>query len=60
MARYRIASVDGQGAITGLLTQEEFEAGPPAGSTIPADQGNRHWRQYLAWLAQGNEPDPME
>lgn len=27
---------------------------------IPADTDNRHWNQYLEWLAQGNEPLPLQ
>jgi len=26
------------------------------GAFVPADEGNRHYRQYLAWLAEGNTP----
>lgn len=29
----------------------------PDGSCIPCDQGNRHYVEYLAWLAEGNEPE---
>jgi hypothetical protein len=28
------------------------------GAHIPFDGGNRDYQQYLAWLAEGNEPDP--
>jgi hypothetical protein len=26
------------------------------GMFIPNDPDNRHWQEYLAWLAEGNEP----
>ena len=29
------------------------------GRTIPAAEGNRRWREYQEWLAEGNVPDPM-
>ena len=28
------------------------------GASIPADNGNRDWLAYLAWVALGNTPDP--
>ena len=28
------------------------------GAFIPFDEGNRDYQAYLAWLADGNEPDP--
>ena len=28
------------------------------GQTIPNSTGNRHWRQYLEWVALGNTADP--
>lgn len=28
------------------------------GAAIPADPGNRDWREYLAWVAAGNAADP--
>lgn len=27
--------------------------------SIPNAPGNRHWREYQEWLAEGNTPDPM-
>lgn len=30
------------------------------GVTIPSDEGNRDWVEYLKWLEQGNIPDPAD
>lgn len=30
------------------------------GAWIPVDPGNGDYRMYLAWLAEGNQPLPVE
>ena len=27
--------------------------------SIPNAEGNRHWREYQEWLAEGNTPEPQ-
>ena len=27
---------------------------------VPEDEGNRHYQEYLEWLAEGNEPETFE
>ncbi len=29
------------------------------GAAIPADPGNSDWREYLAWVDAGGEPEPL-
>ena len=28
--------------------------------SIPIDSANRHYQEYLEWVAEGNTPDPAE
>jgi len=28
--------------------------------SVPISNGNRHYKEYLAWLAEGNEPLPAD
>tara|TARA_Y100000356_G_C11232692_1_gene275930 strand:+ start:12 stop:188 length:177 start_codon:yes stop_codon:yes gene_type:complete len=30
------------------------------GISIPFDPDNRHYQEYLAWVAEGNTPDPAD
>lgn len=58
--RYRVIEQDQAGDIQAVAPREVFPGGPPVGATIPADERNRDWREFLAWVAEGNTPDPME
>jgi len=44
MIKYKLTS-------TGVFDRE-------INASIPLDQGNRHWREFQAWLAEGNTPEP--
>lgn len=52
-AKYSIISLDLDGNISIVRDNERCVF-------IPADEGNRDWREFLAWVDEGNEPDPME
>lgn len=53
MALYKIIEQDSEG---NALTVQNTETG----ACIPADEGNADYRAFLAWVAAGNTPDPME
>jgi len=40
------------------LTKTDIIIGPPGNVYIPADPANTDYQQYLAWLAEGNTPEP--
>jgi hypothetical protein len=46
MAKYKLTE-------SGVLDTE-------TGAHIPNNEGNRHWREYQEWLAEGNTPDPAD
>ena len=39
---------------------EEFIARTADNAFIPPDPGNTDYQEYLAWLAEGNEPLPAD
>lgn len=46
MAKYKLTEIGVQNTETG--------------DYIPNAEGNRHWRAYQEWLAEGNTPDPAD
>lgn len=45
-----------------MIKYEETENGVKdreTGASIPNAPGNRHWREYQEWLAEGNTPVPL-
>jgi len=43
------------GSISDYICRIDFDG---LVACIPNDMGNRDWREYQAWLAEGNEPLP--
>lgn len=40
------------------LTNTDIIIGPPGNVYIPADPANTDYQQYLAWIDEGNTPEP--
>ena len=52
MAKYKLFN-NQNGDVDTIHDQEN-------GLFIPVDNANTDYQQYLAWLAEGNEPDPAD
>ena len=46
--------------ITGKTSEDNVIIRIADNAAIPKDEGNRHYREYLAWVAEGNTPDPAD
>jgi hypothetical protein len=53
MAGYQLVAHPFPVAMESVLRQED-------GALIPFDEGNRDYQAYLAWLSEGNTPDPAQ
>ena len=45
---------------TEIIIRTEDSAGNVDFASIPEDESNRDYQEYLAWVAEGNTPDPVE
>ena len=50
---YKLGSNDINGNIGGIIRLSD-------GVCIPINQDNTSYQEYLAWLDEGNEPDPAD
>lgn len=50
MAKYKIVNNE-EGDMSGIIDNERA-------CFIPKTESNRDYQEYLAWVAEGNEPDP--
>ncbi len=51
---YKIIKTQSGEIVQNLILRTEDNA------VIPFDNGNRHYQDYLKWLAEGNEPLPAD
>ncbi len=54
MALYKLTGNDSFGEKIGAIIRTTDKA------SIPLDEGNRDYQDYLAWVAEGNTPDPAD
>ena len=53
MAKYKIMKNPLTNENTGFIDQENHVI-------FPADESNRHYQEYLEWIAKGNTPEPAD
>ena len=46
--------------IVGVNETVELEGGGTTTISIPADNDNRDYKEYLAWVAEGNTPEDAD
>jgi len=46
--------------ITGITSEDNVIIRIADNAAIPKDEANRHYQEYLAWVAEGNTPVPAD
>ena len=54
MALYKLTGNDSEGNKIGAIVRTTDKA------SIPLDENNRDYQEYLAWVADGNTADPAD
>tara|TARA_B100000427_G_scaffold25850_1_gene19193 strand:+ start:1224 stop:1388 length:165 start_codon:yes stop_codon:yes gene_type:complete len=54
MALYKLTGNDSEGNKIGAIIRTTDKA------SIPLDENNRDYQEYLAWVADGNTADPAD
>ena len=47
-------------SITGVTTEGDVIIRIADNAAIPIDEANRHYQEYLEWVAEGNTVDPAD
>lgn len=58
MAKYKFLKDYMSNEVCGVLLKSDDPN--HSGWGIPFDESNTDYQEYLAWVAEGNEPDPAE
>ena len=56
MAKYKFRNWD----LDGVAHQDILDQESTPNISIPKDSGNRHYQDYLEWVAAGNTTDPAD
>jgi len=56
MAKYKLIEYSGE--IVAIQKKEDID--PNTTVSFPLDNDNRDYQDYLAWVADGNTPDPSD
>ena len=63
MAKYKIRNhhtYEDDGTTIKLTYQDILDKESTPNLAIPKDEANRHYQDYLAWVAEGNTADPAD
>jgi len=56
MAKYKLIAYEGN--TVAILQKEDLP--PNISKSIPLDEANTDYQEYLEWVAKGNTPDPAD
>jgi len=63
MAKYKLRNFtyyEMDGVTVSHVVQDILDTESEDKHAFPKDENNRHYQEYLTWVAEGNTPDPAD